>query len=68
MPLSSAQVAQLTTDIQALDTAIGALVPDPVPNPIQVALTLANAQSSLAQAALAATDVSKLAAAQAALA
>lgn len=68
MPISAAVVAQLNTDIGALQTVIDGLVPDPVPNPVQVALTLANAQSALAQAALVATDLSKISAAQAALA
>ena len=42
--VTDTQVAQFQADAKAIADAISALVPDPVPNPLQVALDAANAQ------------------------
>jgi len=41
--ITDTQFAALQSDAQAVANAIAALVPDPVPNPLQVALDAANA-------------------------
>jgi len=41
--VADTEVAQLQADAKAIADAISALVPDPVPNPLQVALDAANA-------------------------
>jgi len=41
--ITDTQVTQFQADAKAISDAIAALVPDPVPNPLQVALDAANA-------------------------
>jgi multidrug resistance efflux pump len=67
MPLTVEQKTALQTQVQAVADGVSALVVDPIPNPLQVALDQALADLAQAQANLA-TANAKIAAAQAALA
>jgi predicted nucleic acid-binding Zn-ribbon protein len=49
---TQAQIDTLKADMQALADAINALQPDPVPNPLQIALDAANATIAAQQAEL----------------